>query len=215
VSTTARRRTEPLAAPPAEGRRAAAPHDTGGGPADRPHERLAAEVRTLRIGRASVRLEERILMVLGGIVAPLGLVVVLLGWWGAARTPHVFEQVPYLISGGLFGLSLVVLGAFCYFAHWLTQLVKEQRAHTQAVLGALERLAAQVGDAPAPLAAAARTNGAGRRAAAAPLVATERGTMAHRPTCAVVVGRRGLRTVDPGDGLSPCRLCDPYGPAGA
>ena len=53
---------------------------------------------------------ERILLVLAGIVAPLGLVLVLLGYHGASQTPYVFEQVSYLISGGLLGLALVFLG---------------------------------------------------------------------------------------------------------
>jgi len=86
-------------------------------------ERFADGVRTLRVGGASFRLEERLLMVIGGIIAPLGIIVVLLGWWGASNTPYVFEQVPYLISGGVLGLSLVFLGAFFYFTHWITQLV--------------------------------------------------------------------------------------------
>ena len=64
---------------------------------------------------------------LGGILAPLGLVVVVLGWWGASKTPYDFEQVPYLISGGLLGLAPGLPRLFFYFAHWLTQLVKEHR----------------------------------------------------------------------------------------
>lgn len=207
-----RRRTAPLAAPPRAA--GAAPESAGPdeptGPTS-PHERLAAEVRTLRTRRGALHLDERLLMVAGGVIAPLGLVVVLLGWWGAARTPHVFEQVPYLISGGLFGLSLVVLGAFCYFTHWLTQLIKEQRAQSQAVLGALEQLAARVASADPRARSAIGSNGAGASTAST-LVATERGTMAHRPSCQVVAGRSGLRPVRAGDGLPPCRLCDPYGP---
>ena len=57
---------------------------------------------------------------IGGIIAPLGLIVVLLGWWGASQTPYVFEQVPYLISGGCSGSALVFLGSFFYFTHWVT-----------------------------------------------------------------------------------------------
>lgn len=174
--------------------------------------RFLQGIRTLRVGRASVKLEERMLMVIGGILAPLGLIVVLLGWWGAAHTPYVFDQLPYLISGGLLGLGLVFLGAFFYFAHWMTQLVKEQRAQSTAVLEALERLQAKVAEqggatvvAPAP----ASSNGA--EPTAAPLVATERGSMAHRPDCVVVTGKDGLRAVTEADGLAPCKLCEPYG----
>ena len=158
-----------------------------------------------------MKLEERVLMVLGGVLAPLGLVIVVLGWWGASRTGYVFEQLPYLISGGLLGSALVFLGAFMYFAHWMTQLVKEHRAQSAATLAALEGLQERLDrldrSAPAPSSA----NGVASASAPAPLVATARGTMAHRRDCAVVAGKDGLRPVTPGDGLSPCKLCDPYG----
>jgi hypothetical protein len=110
------------------------------GDAEERHERFLDGVRNLRVGSASSLLSERLLLVLGGIIAPLGLVVVVLGWWGASNTPYDFEQVPYLISGGLLGLGLVFLGGFFYFAHWLTQLVKEQREQSAAILTALQRL---------------------------------------------------------------------------
>jgi hypothetical protein len=42
------------------------------------------------------------------------------------------------------------------------------------------------------------------------LVATERGTMAHRPECVVVTGKVGVRAVSAADGLASCKLCDPY-----
>jgi hypothetical protein len=103
-------------------------------------ERFADGVRTLRVGRATVVLSERILLVLGGILAPLGIAVMILGWWGASNSGYEFEQIPYLISGGLVGLGLVFIGCFFYFAHWLTQLVKEHREQSAAILAALERL---------------------------------------------------------------------------
>jgi hypothetical protein len=112
--------------------------DTAG--ADDRHDRFLAGVRDLRVGSASSALSERLLLVLGGIIAPLGIVVVVLGWWGASQTPYDFEQVPYLISGLGIGLGLVFLGGFFYFAHWITQLVKEQREQSAAILAALHRL---------------------------------------------------------------------------
>ena len=108
--------------------------------ADERHERFLDGIRALRVGSASSLLSERLLLVLAGIVAPLGLVVIVLGWLGASNTPYDFEQVPYLISGGLLGLGLVFLGSFFYFAHWLTQLVKEHREQSAAILAAIQRL---------------------------------------------------------------------------
>lgn len=108
--------------------------------ADERAERFQDGVRRLRIGRTSGALGERILLILGGVLAPAGVVVVLLGWYGASHTSYSFEQLPYVISGGLLGLALVFIGCFFYFAHWLTQLVKEHREQSAAILAALERL---------------------------------------------------------------------------
>jgi hypothetical protein len=173
--------------------------------------RFVEGVRTLRVGGATVKLNERILLVLGGIVAPLGLALVLLGYWGAANTPYLFEQVSYLISGGLFGLALVFLGAFFYFAHWLTQLVKEHRVQSVATLEALQRLQDEVARLGVGQVSEASPSVNGHDAdGAAVLVATPRGTMAHVPGCVVVAGKTDLRRVDPSEGLEPCKLCEPY-----
>jgi hypothetical protein len=219
------KRTAPLAAPAAAHLDVAdiEPHDvapediappTAAAPssaeAARRDQRFAEGVRTLRVGGASLKLEERILMVLGGIIAPLGIVVVLLGWWGASNTPYVFEQLPYLISGGLLGISLVFLGAFFYFTHWLTQLVKEHRVQSVAMIEALQRLQDQVARQNDGQVGAASVGVNGPGGDAVVLVATAQGSMAHRPECAVVAGKRDLRRVADTDGLAPCKLCDPY-----
>src|SRR4051794_21361286 len=103
-------------------------------------QRLAEGVRGLRVGGGTLNLGERTLMILGGIIAPIGFALVLIGWYGAAHTPNLYEQVPYLISGGFFGLGLVFLGAFFYFAHWVTELVKESRGQSAAMVEAIARL---------------------------------------------------------------------------
>lgn len=172
-------------------------------PAEQDHrdDRFAEGMRTLRVGGATIALNERILLVLAGIVAPLGLVLILLGYLGASQTPFVFEQTSYLISGGLFGLALVFLGAFFYFAHWMTQLVKEHRVQSVAMLEAIQRLQDAVAS-PAP-----EPTPIGSPAG---LVATSRGTMAHVPGCVVVAGKTDLRRVSVEDGLAACKLCEPY-----
>jgi hypothetical protein len=216
------------AAAEAEAEMAALAHDVvgGGGVARRDpagdarrNDRLAAGVRSLRTG-GTLKLGERTLMVLGGILAPLGLVIVLVGWNGAANTANLYEQIPYAISGGLFGLGIAFLGAFCYFAHWLTELVKENRRQSAAVveaLGRLEDVMRAVGTAgvvagPGALTAghAPPADGAAPAPAGLGLVATGKGTMAHRPECVVVAGKDDVRPVLAGESLAPCKLCDPY-----
>ncbi|MGQ0845745.1 MAG: hypothetical protein ACT4QF_16615 [Sporichthyaceae bacterium] len=43
-----------------------------------------------------------------GVVA--GVVLVILGWAGVSDTPYIAKQVPYVVSFGIGGLVLVILG---------------------------------------------------------------------------------------------------------
>lgn len=127
-------------------------------------------------------------VLLGSLLAPLGLVLIGLGWLGASHTPLVQEQLAYLISGGLMGLALVVLGGFLYFAHWQTAVLNEVRLQTAEITAAL-----RAGSAPSPFTGA--------------LLTTAQGTLAHRPDCPVVRGRQDLEpaTAD----LELCSICEP------
>lgn len=179
--------------------------------------RFRDAVAGLRTGASRIKISERMLMVIGGIIAPLGLVFIVLGWWGASRTSNTFEQIPYLISGGLLGLGLVILGGFFYFAHWMTEMVKENRRHSQEVLGAL---AAMHHDLRAAIEGTQLAGDLSRNAprrgvppadeSDAVLYATQRGSMAHRADCVVIMGKHDLRHVVPEDGFSACKLCDPF-----
>jgi hypothetical protein len=136
---------------------------------------------------------ERSLALVGAGVAFAGLALILVGWYGAAHTPYMFEQLPYAISGGLLGLALVFIGGFAYFAYWMTRLVQQMQAQSARTVSALERIASLLAPSPSEVEET--------------FVATRNGTLYHRPDCAVVSGRSGVRRVRPGPGLSPCRLC--------
>ena len=84
--------------------------------------RLAARA----LGRRSGADTQRWLLTAGAALVPIGLLLVVLGYWGAAHAPREIQQVPYLISGGLLGLALVFAGGFAYFAYWLTRILREQ-----------------------------------------------------------------------------------------
>ena len=92
----------------------------------RRHNRLASSMEKLRT-RAGGADKARTLLILGGILIPLGIVLILLGWSGVSHTTDTFEQTPYVVSGGLLGLALVVAGGFCYFGYWQTQVVRAVR----------------------------------------------------------------------------------------
>lgn len=111
--------------------------------------RATVEERFARLAAATARLRgrsgpvaERWLLAAGAVLVPLGAVAVLLGWYGTAHTTRVWQQVPYLVSGGLLGLGLMVVGGLGYFAAWLTRLVEENRRHAQELVAATERAVA-------------------------------------------------------------------------
>ena len=167
------------------------------------------------------------------MLIPLGGLLILLGWYGASHTPNLFEQVPYLISGGLLGVALVAAGGFFYFGYWLTKQVYEARTQNELLVATLSRIEGQLSQsdqAPAAVVDVRNGTGAGRagvtangrsRRGGAPaasmagpaspmLVATATGTMLHRADCTVVANKAGLLTL-PADaaGYKPCRLCEP------
>jgi hypothetical protein len=93
---------------------------------------LAARYDELTANAHRLRLTRRpsgptLLLVVGSVATSVGLLLVVLGWLGASRTIYVFEQVPYLISGGIFGGCLVVAGTLTYFAYWITKVNDQSR----------------------------------------------------------------------------------------
>ncbi len=163
---------------------------------------LAERLTKLR-RRTGFVVTERSLLTAGSILMPFGVVLVLLGWYGAAHTTRVFEQIPYMISGGLLGIVCMIAGGFCYFGFFLARMLATSREMLDALLRMEERFES-VG--------LSSDGGAAARGARLPLVslvATKNGTMYHRPECPTIAGRARseLRTVRATDGLAPCRMC--------
>lgn len=173
--------------------------------------RLAERLSALRRRAGDpAALDQRIAWI-GGTLAAAGAVLVLLGWYGASQTSRVYLQIPYLISGGLLGVVLAFAGGCAYLASWLTRLVHEQQARTDDAVAAARATAAALERIEALLAGGATAGRGAARAAddSAGLVATPSGRLAHRPSCASVVGRTDLRPATIGsDGLGACRMCD-------
>ena len=176
-------------------------------------DQLRQSVQALRTRAGNVDME-RAMLTAGGILLPLGLVAIGLGWYGASHTPYEFEQIPYVISGGLLGVGFVTVGGFLYFGYWLTRMFNEQRAQGERLVEALDRLEERMAGA-APGDGSRAVNGAVRGGASAAraggaFVATASGTMFHRPDCPVVADKSGLRKVSSAaSGYQPCAICDP------
>ena len=153
---------------------------------------------------------EKVMAVVSAVLLPLGILMILLGWYGAAHTPYLFEQLPYLISGGILGLGLSVVGGLVYFGSWLARSATEQRTKSEEVAEILREIRDEMRTPRTSDAPPARRRSAATADGKEPFVATARGGMLHRPECAVVAGREDLRAIGAsGDGLAPCRLCSP------
>lgn len=123
-------------------------------PAEGPPDRLEefqSELARLRVKGRSADDEQRLLFA-GIILMPVGLVLVLVGYVGASGTTDLSAQVPYLLSGGVFGLGLTVVGAALflryslgrYLRFWLLRLIYEEHTTADRQVDAIERLGQQI-----------------------------------------------------------------------
>jgi len=146
--------------------------------------------------------------VLGIAYCIAGFGVLFLGWNGAASSDRVEEQLPYVISGGMAGLALVVIGA----ALIVTDSLRNDRVEMKDALDELRRTIAATGSAApssgAATGAATVSSGGG---VGAEVVAGAQSY--HLPTCSIVAGQPTATRMAVGDaialGLEPCRVCGP------
>ena len=142
-------------------------------------------------------------VVAGAVLMPLGLIVILLAWYGAAHARVPQQQIPYMVSGGFIGLGLMIGGGLLFWAHWLYRIYDQADLQHRELLDAIRSLNGNsVADA---------SSGTTSPAATGRLVATKTGTNFHRPDCAVVARRRNLRTISEAQAgsMQPCRICEP------
>ena len=134
--------------------------------------------------------------ILGLLFAAIGFAVIGFGWNGAAREALVDKQFPYLISGGVGGLALVMFGG-------VLLLMAQLRSERAKLAAQIEEMGSLVSKAAAAPAAEAGTNGR---------VVAGSATY-HRSDCRLVQGKSDLDVV-PVEvarerGLSACRVCNP------
>ncbi len=152
-------------------------------------------------GGGNAQLLQTVLFWAGAIMMPLGIVIILLGYYGVANSVYDFEREAYTASGGFLGLAVTFLGGFLYFGAWLARIASDNQqsalrlADTLLVLADVtSRAAAQhdpVGD-----------------ASALPVTAGD-GTTLHRRDCALIAHRDDLRAGGGRAGLTDCRVCKP------
>lgn len=135
-----------------------------------------------------------------------GALFVLLGWLGISGEAVVAKQLPYLISGGIGGILLAILGA--YFLG-IEELRKDggRLDRMERQIEELHRLLLEHPDAPpppAPTVDAPSDNGH--------VWVVEAGESFHRSSCALVAGKTTEeleRQAATTRGLRPCPVCEP------
>jgi hypothetical protein len=135
----------------------------------------------------------------GLLVVGVGLLLIGIAYNSVASQTTLLGQMPYVVSGGLVGLSLVILGA----AVLVVSSAREDRAMLEHKLDLLidALAAAGVGSAPLP-------------SDASGLVVAGTASF-HVPGCRLVDGREATALLTPDDaerqGLKACRVCQPHG----
>jgi len=131
-----------------------------------------------------------------------GVALVFLGWNGAASYDSISAQFPYLISGGLAGLSLVVIGA----ALMLAQRQREDRTALQGTIDELRAAVERMGAAAPPASVTGAPVEVGSSVLAGP-------NAYHLATCRVIQGQAGLvpmtMSAATSSGRVACRVCAP------
>jgi hypothetical protein len=134
-----------------------------------------------------------------------GAITLIVTWYKIAGLPLVAEQLPYLASGGLGGLALVIAGAGCLSAgrsaRIEARLVELLHIATEPVTGATE---------PTDLALALEPTTGASAAADSTVVIVAGGETYHRPACRLTAGKETSRlplnqAIE--QGLTPCPVC--------
>jgi hypothetical protein len=174
----------------------------------------------------NAQLVHLVLFVAGAVLLPTGLVVIGLGWYGVAHTPYEYDQLSYLVSGGILGLGITFCGGFLYFGAWLARVAADQKASDKRLADTLLVLADAVSHSTSQAAQAAAVPAAARpgppppprvpaaqRDPASILVVVGTSSTVHRADCELIEGREDVRPAGPdGPGLVACRLCRPGRP---
>jgi hypothetical protein len=148
--------------------------------------------------------------VFGWVLAALGALALFLGWYGVSGESLTAKQLPYLVSGGLTGIALVVVASVLL----ATEDVRRQLSQVDDLRRKVDDLYALfVEDLSAPVVAP----DAGETVApAGAVVALPVGTAYHRADCNLVTGKSEAVAVDAkavrARKLRPCRICNPPTP---
>jgi hypothetical protein len=102
-------------------------------------QRLGAAIDRARPSRSG-RNVRKWMETIGMLLVAFGFVCILLGWYGASHSPYLYQEIPYLISGGLLGVALVIGGGVFVRCAWSMRQVEEDRRNALAIVRSVDRL---------------------------------------------------------------------------
>ena len=147
------------------------------------------------------------------ILAVAGFAMIVLGWNGMTNASTTDAQLPYVLSGGFGGVALILFSVGLLV---VAQIRTERRKLTD-VLAVMAIAVGQTASAGTP-APAGVAPVAAPQAPDDPAGSVVAGASTyHRPDCRLAQGTSGLRRTNveaaKSSNLTPCRVCDPDGPA--
>lgn len=138
---------------------------------------------------------------LGWLLVIVGVVLLIVGWFGVSREALVARQLPYFLSGGLGGLAAVLVGVALVAGNDLRRFS-----------GRLRRLEEQLSDLhEVLLVEPSGLDFSGNGSSPDEVAVLPDGERYHHTGCPVVQEKDGVEQLDRGAarqrGLTPCKLC--------
>jgi hypothetical protein len=165
--------------------------------------------------------EDRVRPYVAWVLIVLGAVSIFLAWYGVSGQSITAKQLPYLVSGGLTGLALIIVAA----ALLTTDGFRREVGRLEGVERKVDDLYAllvepDLADSPEPAASepdatidAVPETAGGRPDGSADFAALPDSTSFHRADCALVAGKADASPVEAdaaaARGLRPCPVCAP------
>lgn len=180
------------------------PLETTAPPTRRPADRSARDAPSLDEVRAYVTGLVR--PALGWLLIAAGAAALVVGWLGVSREVLVARQLPYVLSGGLGGVALVIVGAVLVAGHDQRRLADRLDAMDDRIadLHAVLLVDGQVATEP-------RANGHPTATPTGTVAVVPDGELSHALDCPIVEGKDDVEHLPRADaearGLAPCRLC--------
>lgn len=147
--------------------------------------------------------------VLGVAYCLAGFVLVFLGWNGAASQDGEPAQIPYVISGGLAGLGLIVVGGSLIVA----QSLRTDRVELRAAIDELREAVQATAVTTAPPARRGSGTAADGSGGGDDDLVVAGSDSYHRPECTLVQDQADVSTMTRAEardaGRSACRVCRP------